>query len=109
MEYKATIELVKEGTVFFNNDVLKLIRLIDEYKSVKEAARIMSITPSKAWNMIRTVEEAIGETAVFKARNAGADKYLVHISTACRSLVEKFAGFEAESQEAVRNTFNRYF
>lgn len=109
MEYKATIELNNEGTLFLNSDVLKLIRLIDEYKSVKEAARIMNITPSKAWKMIRTVEEAIGETAVFKARNAGADKYLVHISPACRGLVEKFAGFEAESQEAVRKIYTKYF
>ena len=109
MEYKATIELIKEGDTFFCTDTLKLIRLIDEQKSVRAAAEIMKITPSKAWKMIRTVEAALGETAVFKARNAGVDKYLVHISPACRNLVEKYAEFEKKSQEAVRKIFGQIF
>ena len=109
MEYKATIELVNEGTPFFCTDVLKLIKLIDELKSVREAAEIMKITPSKAWKMIRTVEAALGETAVFKARNAGVDKYTVHISPACRNLVEKYTEFEKKSQEAVKKIYGQVF
>lgn len=109
MEYKATIELVNEGTTFFYPDVLKLIKLVDEQKSVKAAANIMKISASKAWKMIRTVEAAIGETAVFKARNAGADTYLVHISPACRDLVAKYAEFEKKSQEAVKKVYGQIF
>ena len=109
MEYKATIELVNEGTTFFCTDVLTLIKLVDEQKSVRAAANIMKISPSKAWKMIRTVEAAIGETAVFKARNAGADNYLVHISPACRDLVAKYAEFEKKSQEAVKKVFSQVF
>lgn len=109
MEYKATIELINDGTAFFCPDVLKLIKLIDEQKSVKAAADIMKISPARAWKMIRTVEAAIGETAVFKARNAGVDKYLVHISPACRNLVDKYAEFEKKSQEAVKKIFGQIF
>ncbi len=108
MEYKATIELVKEGTTFFNADALKLIKLVDDLKSVKAAAEAMKISTSKAWKMIRTVEAAIGQTAVFKARG-GVDNYRVHISPACRDIVDKYAEFEKKSQEAVDKIFSQVF
>ena len=108
MNYNATIVLIDKETPFFCKEVMELIKNIDQLKSVHEAAKIVGVSSAKAWKMIRRVERALGEPAVRKQR-IGADPYKIHISPACRGLLEKYAEFEAKSQEAVSNIYKQIF
>ena len=69
----------------------------------------MKISTARAWRIIRAIEKHLGEAAVVKARNAGADGYNVHISPACRGLLAKYAEFNEKSQAAVKEIFDRVF
>ena len=109
MNYTVKIALEEKGDVFFCSHVMELIKYIDLEKSVKEAAKSMNITTAKAWKMIRGIEKALGEKAVVKTRTAGVDGYNVHISPACRSILEKYADFKEKSEAAIKDLFNQIF
>ena len=110
MDYTAKFELVDKGTSVFSHEVMELVKSIDIEKSIGAAAKTQGISTAKAWKMIRGIEKVLGEAAIIKSRKGSAvDNYNVHISPACRGLLEKYANFEAKSEEAVQIIFAQYF
>ena len=109
MEYCSRIVLVEKGAEFFSTETMELLKLIDEMKSVKEAASTLKISSARAWKLIRATEKYLGESAVVKSRTEGVDGYRVHISPACRGLLEKYAEFNVKSQAAVKEIFDNIF
>ena len=108
MEYKSRIVLVDKEAEVFGPEAMELIKLIEIQKSVGAAADVMKISTAKAWKYIRTIEKAIGETAVVK-NNRSTDKYTVHISPACRSLLEKYENFKKKSEAAIQKYYEQIF
>ena len=108
MDYCSRIILIDKDTEVFGPEAMELIKLIDTQKSIKGAAATMKISNAKAWKYIRAVEKTLGEAAVVK-RAGGADSYNVHISPACRSLLEKYENFVKKSDEATKKFFNQIF
>ena len=109
MEYCSRIDLVENGSVFFDKEAMELLKLIDTEKSIDDAAKTLKISTAKAKRIIKAIEKALGEKAVIKTRNAGVDGYNVHISPACRGLLEKYAEFTKKSEEAIKKVFNQIF
>lgn len=108
MEYCSRIVLVDKGVEVFGPEAKELIKLIDTQKSIKGAAATMKISTARAWKYIRAIEKAIGEGAIVK-NNRGADSYNVHISPACRNLLEKYESFEKQCQGAAEEYFKQIF
>lgn len=108
MEYKSRIVLVDKEAEVFGPEAMELIKLIEIQKSVGAAADVMKISTAKAWKYIRTIEKALGEAAVVK-NNRGTDKYTVHISPACRSLLEKYENFKKKSEAAIQKYYEQIF
>ena len=109
MDYKAKFELVDNGKASFCHEAMELVKCIDIQKSVKEAAVPLDISTAKAWKYIRAIEKYLREAAIVKSKKGGSDDYDVHISPACRGLLEKYAAFEAKSEEAVKEIFDQIF
>ena len=108
MDYCARIVLADKGAEVFGPEALELVKLIDTQKSIKEAASTMKISSAKAWKYIRAIEQYLREPAIVKSRG-GADNYNVHISPACRSLLERYESFEKKSQGAIEGYFKQIF
>ena len=108
MEYCSRIVLIDKGAEVFGPEAMELVKLVDTQKSIKDAASTMKISSAKAWKYIRAIEQYLGESAIVKSRG-GADSYNVHISPACRSLLEKYESFEKQSQEATEKFFKQIF
>lgn len=108
MEFCSRIVLVDKGAEVFGPEAKELVKLIDTQKSIKGAAATMKISTAKAWKYIRAIEKCLGEAAVVKS-NRGTDGYTVHISPACRSLLEKYESFEKKSQGATEEFFKQIF
>lgn len=109
MDYCAKIVLVENGAVCFDKEAMDLLKLIDQEKSIDGAADTLKISTAKAKRIIKAIEKALGEKAVLKARNAGVDGYNVHISPACRGLLDKYAEFYKQSNAAVKEIFDKIF
>ncbi len=109
MNYKVNVELVENEAAFFCHEAMELIKNVDIQKSIKDAAKSMNISSAKAWKIIRGIEKALGEPAVVKSRSEGVDGYRVHISPACRKVLEKYAEFEAKLDVAAKALFNQIF
>ena len=108
MEYKSRIVLVDKEAEVFGPEAMELIKLIDIQKSVGAAADAMKISTAKAWKYIRTIEKSLGEAAVVKT-DTGKDKYKVHISPACRGLLEKYENFKKKSEAAIQKYYEQIF
>ena len=89
-------------------EAMKLIKLIDEQKSIKSAASIMKISTARAWKYIRAVEKTLGESAVVKSASV-VDSYSIHISPACRNLLDKYEKFLKQSEAAVKKNYDVIF
>ncbi len=109
MDYCSRIVLVDNGVEVFSREAMELVKLIDTEKSIKDAASTLKISTAKAWKLIRAIEKGLGEKAVVKSRTDGVDGYNVHISPACRNLLEKYSAFESKSQEAIKAFYNQIF
>ena len=108
MEYCSRIVLINKGVEVFGPEAMELVKLIDTQKSIKGAAATMKISSARAWKYIRAIEQYIGEGAIVKS-NRGADNYSVHISPACRSLLEKYEAFVKKSAAATDEFFKQIF
>ena len=108
MNFNSRIVLVDKEAEVFGPEAMELIKLVDIQKSVKAAAEAMKISTAKAWKYIRAIEKHLGESAVVK-NNRGTDKYNIHISPACRSLLEKYESFIKKSEAAIEEYYKQSF
>ena len=109
MKYCSRIVLVDNENEFFTPEAVELIKLIDTQKSIKAAADVMKISDGEAKKYIKAIEKYLGESAVVKTRGADVDGYNVHISPACRSLLEKYENFLKQSEAAIKKNFDLIF
>ena len=108
MEYCSRIVLVDKDAEVFGPEAMELIKLIDTEKSIKGAAATMKISTAKAWKYIRAIEKYLDEGAIVKS-HSNVDNYSVHISPACRNLLEKYENFVAKSAAATDVYFKQIF
>ena len=108
MEFCSRIVLIDKGAEVFGPEAMELVKLIDTEKSIKGAAATMKISNAKAWKYIRAIEQYLKEAAVVKSRS-NVDSYSVHISPACRSLLEKYEDFVKKSNAATEEFFKQVF
>ena len=108
MEYCSRIVLIDNDVEFFGPEALELVKLIDTEKSIEDAAKTLKISKAKASKYIKAVENYLREPAIVKSRKS-ADSYNVHISPACRDLVDKYENFLAKNEEAIKKNFEQIF
>lgn len=102
-----TINIRKEK-VFLDSRLRLLLALIDDNHSVNGACKRMSLSLSKAWNMINKLEENLGYGIVLR-RQGGAREGRTQISDKGREFMGNYDKFFSEVNTYTWQQFKKYF
>ena len=110
--YRCLIDMkLRNGSSFFNAESALLLNLIDETHSIKSACDCMHISYSKAWTMIRLIENETGIQFVIKKIGGykGGNSVLTEkgreFVNDYQSLLEKI---QNNAEEMFEETFRKY-
>jgi molybdate transport system regulatory protein len=98
------IDLDDHGS--FGPGKARLLELIDELASLRQAASAMEMSYRQAWLLIKAAESTFGapliETATGGARGGGS-----HLTKLGREVVARFRAIETEANRATRSDLNQ--
>jgi len=104
---KSKISLTREEP-FFGPGTAELLTLIRQTGSVRTACDTMGLSYSKAWRMIRGMENATGCTIVLRFKG-GKDGGHAEVSPEGEDLLARYTAFEAECQTQIQKLFYDHF
>lgn len=99
---------IRKEKIFFNSKLRLLLELIDEHNSVNGACKRMSLSLSKAWKMIKELEENLGYEIVLR-RQGGARGGRARLSDKGREFMENYNKFFSEVKQFTWKQFKKYF
>lgn len=102
-----TVSIRKEK-VFFDSRLRLLLKLIDEDHSVNGACKRMSLSLSKAWDMINGLEENLGYSVVLR-RQGGARGGRTRLSDKGKEFMENYDKFFSAIRQYTDKQFEKYF
>lgn len=101
------IRLGKE-TTFMGGRIKLLLSLIDETHSVRKACSHISVSYSKAWNMLNHLEEELGYE-VLTRHQGGKNGGKTELTPAGKQFLLDFSAFEANVRQYAADEFERIF
>lgn len=102
-----TINIRKEK-VFLDSRLRLLLELIDDNNSVNGACKRMSLSLSKAWDMINELEKNLGYEIVLR-RQGGAREGRTRLSNEGREFMENYDKFYSAVTKYTWEQFKKYF
>ncbi|MGK0466888.1 NTP transferase domain-containing protein [Clostridium sp.] len=102
-----TINIRKEK-VFLDSRLRLLLELIDDNESVNGACKRMSLSLSKAWDMINELEKNLGYEIVLR-RRGGAKEGRTQLSHEGRKFMENYDQFYSAVTKYTWEQFEKYF
>lgn len=99
---------IARRTKFIGPGCYQLLGLIRDLGSVRLACERMSLSYSKAWRILNTLEGEAG-FAVLTRKPGGKSGGETHLTPDGERLMARYAAFEAESMAAVNAIFARHF
>jgi len=102
-----TINIRKEK-VFLDSRLRLLLELIDDNNSVNGACKRMSLSLSKAWDMINELEKNLGHEIVLR-RRGGAREGRTRLSIEGREFMENYDQFYSAVTKYTWEQFKKYF
>jgi molybdate transport repressor ModE-like protein len=97
-----------DGVRMFGPGVYELLGHVADAGSLQQAAKLMEMSYTKAWHMLRQTEQHLGLQLVERQAGgvAGGGSSLTPTG---RELIERFTRFMAETDEAMGAAFERAF
>jgi molybdate transport system regulatory protein len=92
----------------FGDGRARLLALIDEHGSLRQAAEAFEMSYRHAWGYLRELERAAGFKFVERAPGAGPRSGM-RLTPAGRQFVERYRRFRAGLDTAMRREFERTF
>ncbi len=102
-----SVKIKKDATIF-GPGTARLLRAIDCFSSVRNAAKSMDLSYSKAWKMINTTEEEL-QMPLVERRHGGKDGGSASLSHYGKNLLEKYERFNGDIQLYANKVFEQYF
>ncbi|MBU3189597.1 NTP transferase domain-containing protein [Clostridium bowmanii] len=102
-----TINIRKEK-VFLDSRLRLLLELIDDNDSVNGACKRMSLSLSKAWDMINELEKSLGYEIVLR-RRGGAREGRTQLSPKGREFMDNYDQFYSAVNKYTWEQFKKYF
>jgi molybdate transport repressor ModE-like protein len=99
---------IRKEKIFFDSRLRLLLGLIDENHSVNGACQRMSLSLSKAWEMIKELEENLGYEVVLR-RQGGARGGRAQLSDKGREFMENYNQFFSAVKNYADEQFEKYF
>lgn len=91
----------------YNEKLSTLLHLVDETRSVRLACNLMQMSYSAAWNMLNTVEDALGYPLIERIRGGSSGGSV--LTGKGRRLMDAYDGFSAEIRDRAAAVFEDYF
>lgn len=105
LKYKIWLE--KKGKVF-GPGPYELLRGIEETGSLRGAAKAMGMSYSQAHAMIKMLEQNLGLSLIVR-KTGGTEGGHSTLTAAARELMDKYAHFACDCDQALQNIFAKYF
>jgi molybdate transport system regulatory protein len=106
---KATLKLyLDQDGKAFGDGPYELLKKVEETGSLHKASAQMEMAYSKAWKMIRMIEQRLGFMLLERevgGRLGGGSR----VTPRAKELMSRYAVFRAEAQEAVNRIFQKRF
>lgn len=108
MELKTKFYLVDgNGDKFMGIGVLWLLEKVGQSGSLRKAAGSMSISYTKAYNMIRKLEEQLG-IEVLERRKGGSSRDGASLTPFAVNFVKIYSDFQKEAKECVKIPYEKF-
>lgn len=108
MDIKAKLYLVDEqGEKFMGIGVLWLLERVDETGSLRSAASSLGISYSKAFSMVRTLEEKLG-VEVLERKKGGAFHEGSSLTGFGRRFIALYDAFQADAKQRLVGPFDLF-
>ena len=108
MELKIKLYLVDDqGEKFMGIGVLWLLQKTAALGSLRKAAADMTISYTKAFNMIARLEEALGRE-VLDRHKGGVERSGASLTPFGQDLIELYDGFQRKAKEQVRGPYEDF-
>lgn len=104
--YKFWIE--ESGKKIFGNGPMELLIETDKLGSLRKASIQMNMSYSKAWNIIKLLEESTGHD-ILEKRIGGQQGGGSTLTDEAREIISCYSKFRKEAEEAVKEAFERNF
>lgn len=97
-----------DGVRMFGPGTHELLRHVQDTGSLHQAAKLMGMSYTKAWHLLRKTEEHLGMTLV-ERRVGGPAGGGSHLTPRGRDLLGRFDRFVAETDAAMQDAFAAAF
>lgn len=107
LSFRFAIRLFK-GEKAFGPGIATLLRAVEQTGSLQKAAESMGMAYSKAWKMIKELEQLWGFPLTYRdigGKNGGGSV----LTPACRLLLERYERFTAEISHNCSELFSKYY
>lgn len=108
MEIKSKFWIGIDGEPVFGKGRLALLRAIDKYGSINQAAKEINISYRKAWGFITSMEQRLGIKLVDR-HSGGKNGGGAAITNEARDFLKKYELMEKNIQEVVDESFRQIF
>jgi len=108
MEIKSKLWIESEGKPVFGRGRRFLLEAIDQYGSINQAAKEISISYRKAWGYIKAMEERLGFRLI-ERQTGGKNGGGATLTDEARAFLNKYAELEKGMQELVDKRFETIF
>ena len=105
LSYKVWIE--HHGKVF-GDGPYELLKQVDKTKSLHQAANQMGMAYSKAWRLIRTLEERLG-FVLLERKTGGQSGGGSRVTPKARELMKHYGQFRKDVKNAMEKIYRRHF
>lgn len=100
--------LVAREESFLGPGMVQLLSILDETGSMRIACEQMSISYSKGWKLVNTIEQQVGFAVVIRQKGGRTGGYS-HLSDRGRNLMQRYQAYAAECRAAIQPIFAKYF
>lgn len=106
ISYKIRLTIDKNGVVNFGPGIEKLLDGVKVHGSILRASEGMGMAYSKAWKIIKEIEEANGFDILIRTRGRNSD---TKITLEGEKLLSKYKEFKKEINEYSKKAFEEIF
>ncbi len=104
---RISVRIHKERSVF-GPGTAQLLRCIVSQNSVRNAAKLMDLSYSKAWKIIKTAEEELGYSLI-ERQHGGKAGGSASLTVEGKELLENYEKFNKDIQAYANKVFSKYF
>jgi molybdate transport system regulatory protein len=97
-----------QGGKAFGDGPYDLLRRVEKTKSLHQAARQIGMSYSKAWHLIRTLEERLG-FALLERKVGGQSGGGSLLTSTARNLMKDYGCFSHDVRTAIEKIYQRHF